>query len=82
MMMDGMIRVSRHARQSTLVLKIAHSVVARLRESFEEMVRSLRELPTDTQLADVERWCRILMRAFKKYYGDRRLLLIPRPLLP
>ncbi|MDE0207883.1 MAG: transposase [Candidatus Tectomicrobia bacterium] len=81
MMMDGVARVTRHGRQTTLVLTIAHSAAARLRESFEEMARFLRELPTAPQLAEAERWCRILERAYKKYYGDRGLRLTARPLL-
>ena len=79
MIMDGVARVTRHSRQTTLVLTIAPSAAASLRESFEEMARSLRELPTNPQLAHVERWCRILERAFKKYYGDRGLRLAARP---
>ena len=38
MMMDGVARVTRHGRQTTFVLTIAHSAAAKLRESFEEMV--------------------------------------------
>ncbi len=81
MMMDGVARVTRHGRQTTLVLTIAHSAAAGLRESFEEMARFLRELPTAPQLAQVERWCRILERAFQKYYPDRGPRLTARPLL-
>ena len=81
MMMDGVARVTRHGRQTTLVLTIAPRAAARLRESFEEMARFLRELSTAPQLAQVERWCRILERGFKKYYGNRGLRLTARPLL-
>ena len=69
LLQDGVARVTRHGRQTTLVLAISHSAAARLRESFEEMARFLRELPTAPQLAQVERWSRILEPAFKKYYG-------------
>ena len=66
-----MARVTRHGRQSTLVLTIAHRAADGQRESFEEMARPLRELPSVAQLAEVERWCRILASAFKEYYTDR-----------
>ena len=81
MLMDGVARFTRQGRQTALVLTIAHNAAAKLLESFDEMARLLRELPTARQLAEVERWCPILKRAFKTSCPDRELRLPARPLL-
>ncbi len=74
-MMEGVGRVTRHGRQTTLLLTVAHSAAAGLRAAFAAMTRFLRELQNATQLTAVERWCEILARALRKYFRGR----VPKP---
>ena len=77
-MMEGVARVTRvtrHGRQTTLLLTIAHSASVHLREAFVAMTRFLRELQNAPQLTAVERWCKILGRALRKYFRGR----VPNP---
>ena len=71
LMMDGVGRVSRHSRQVTLLLTIAHSAAAGLRARFVALARFLRDLQNAPQLTGLERWCQILARALLKYFRGR-----------
>ena len=80
-MLAGVGRETRHSRQKKLLLTIAHSASRGLRAAFEALARLLREVQNALQLSAVERWCRILSRAYRKYFGGR--ILKPHPgLLP
>ncbi len=70
-MMDGVGRVTQHGRQRILVLTIAHSAARGLRAAFVRMARFLREVQNTPQLTAVERWCRILGYALRKYLKGR-----------
>ena len=80
-MLAGVGRVTRHSRQKKLLLTIAHSASRGLRAAFEALARFLREVQNAPQLSAVERWCRILSRAYRKYFGGR-ILKPPPGLLP
>ena len=73
--LEGVGRVTRHGRQTTLLLTIAHSAAAGLRAAFTAMTHFLRELQNAPQLTAVERWCEILARALRKYFRGR----VPKP---
>lgn len=74
-MVEGVGRVTRHGRQTTLLLTVAHSAAVGLRPAFAAMTRFLRELKNAPQLTAVERWCEILARALRKYFRGR----VPKP---
>ena len=78
-MMVGVGRASRHSRQVTLLLTIAHRAAAGLRVRFVVLARFMRELQNAPQLTGVERWCRILAHALIKYF---RGWVPPTPLEP
>ena len=80
-MLAGVGRVTRQSRQKKLLLTIAHSASRGLRAAFEALARFLREVQNAPQLSAVERWCRILSRAYRKYFGGR-ILKPPPGLLP
>ena len=80
-MLAGVGRVTRHSRQKKLLLTIAHSASRGLRAAFEALARFLREVQNAPQWSAVERWCRILSRAYRKYFGGR-ILKPPPGLLP
>ena len=67
-MMDGVARVTQHGRQKRLLLTIAHSAAGGLRAAFVAMTSFLREVQNAPQLTPLERWCRILGYALRKYF--------------
>ncbi len=75
LLMDGVGRVTRHSRQTTLLLTIAPSASAGLRAAFAAMSRFLREIQNAPQWTAVERWRRIPGRALQKDFQGRA----PRP---
>ena len=70
-MMDGVARVTQHGRQKRLILTIAHSAAGGLRAAFAALTRFLRELQNAPQLTPIERWCRILGYALRKYFRGK-----------
>ena len=75
LMMQGVARATRHGRQTTLLLTVAHSASAGLREAFARTCRFLRDVQNAPQLTTQQRWCRILGYAMRKYLNGRT----PRP---
>ena len=75
LMMDGVGRVLKHSRQTTLLPTIAHSATGGLLAAFTGLTRFLRELQNAPQLTAVERWCRILGPALQEYFRGR----VPKP---
>ena len=75
LMMQGVARATRHGRQTTLLLTVAHSASDGLRAAFAQTCRFLREVQNAPQLTAHERWCRILGYAMRKYLHGRA----PRP---
>ena len=49
LLMDGVARVKRHSRQTTLLLTIAHSATGGMRAAFAAMTRFLREIQNAPQ---------------------------------
>ena len=70
-MMDGVARVTQHGRQKRLIPTIAHSAAGGLRAAFVAMTRFLREVQNAPQLTPIERWCRILGYALRKYFRGK-----------
>ena len=66
LMMQGVARATRHGRQTTLLLTVAHSASDGLRAAFAQTCRFLREVQNAPQLTAHERWCRILGYAMRK----------------
>ena len=75
LMMQGVARATRHGRQTTLLLTVAHSASGGLRAAFAQTCRFLRDVQNAPQLTAHERWCRILGYAMRKYLHGQA----PRP---
>lgn len=69
--MDGVARVTQHGRDKRLIQTIAHSAAGGLRAAFVSMTRFLREVQDTPQLSAIQRWCRILGYALRKWFRGK-----------
>ena len=67
-------RLTEHGRQKKMTITSTHARAGYIQETFQRIQRFFESLKTNApQLSAVERWCRILSEAMKKYLGDSLL---------
>ena len=71
LLLTGVARATKHAGRTTLFLNSSHTQTQRIREKLTDLTQFLRKLQTAPQLTAIERWCRILGRAFVKFLDGR-----------
>ena len=82
MLLGGVARQTKHAKQSRLHVNLSHAQADKIKEKLTHASLFLRGiLATAEQLSQPERWRRILAKIFEKYL-DGRPLSDPPPALP
>ena len=71
LLLTGVARATKHAGRTTLFLNSSHAQKQKIREKLADLTQFLRKLRSAPQLTSIERWCRILGRAFVKFFQGR-----------
>ena len=77
LLLTGVARATKHAGRTTLFLSSSHAQTQKIRKKLADLTEFLRKLQSAPQLTSIERWCRILGRAFVKFFKRKGPKLPP-----